>query len=133
MTSRINLAHPRRMRLQEWLDGGTDERVTQHVEHCDRCARTLEELAGPAVEDELVPDDELVEAIRDALAPPEDLNERVLRRVAERERANREVALLLDIFGISRDAADLMMSDETSEPTDQHRAIDQEPQREDDE
>ncbi len=132
MTGRINLSHPRRKRLQEWLDGGLDDRVTQHVAHCERCARTLEELAGSTDEDELVPDAELVEAIRDALAPPDDINERVLRRVAERERASREVALLLDIFGISKDAADLMMSDEIPERTDRRPANDHEP-REDDE
>ena len=135
MTSRINLSHPRRKRLQAWLGDGLDERVTQHVEHCDRCAGTLEELAVAPDHPDLAPDDELAEAIRDALAPPDDLNERVMQRIAERERANHEIALILDLFGITRDAADLMMPNESTQPEGRRPAIDpaEEQQREEDE
>lgn len=133
MTGRINLSHPRRGRLEEWLDTGADDRVTAHVEHCDRCAGTLEELAAAADHPRLAPDEELGEAVRDALAPPDDLNERVMRRIAERERANHEVGLIIDIFGISRDAAELMFP--PAPPSDEGPAIGpaEDRQREEDE
>ncbi len=107
--SPIRLTHPRRSRLLEWLETGDDERVTQHVEHCDRCARDLEELSAEPGSLALEPDGELGDAIRAAMPPPDDLNERVMRRIEARRLAERELSLFLGLFSIPRDAVDLMM------------------------
>jgi len=107
--SRIELTHPRRSRLLAWLDTGADERVTEHVGQCDRCAQRLEELAAEPGSPALDADIELGDAIRAAMAPPDDLNERVLRRIEARQLAERELSLFLGLIAIPRDAMDLMM------------------------
>lgn len=123
----VKLAHPRRKRLAAWLEsGGRDESVTSHVEHCERCAALLEEMSEAEGHPELVPDDELGEAIRDALSPPDDLEERVLRGIAERERTQREAALFFGLISLPKDAAELMMPPEatSTDPPTERPAID---------
>ena len=77
MTGRLGFSHPKRERLRAWLDApevversaagdlGDDEidRITRHVETCERCASELEDLARTG-EIELAPDDELARAPR---------------------------------------------------------------------
>ena len=113
MTNRLLFSHPNRKRLQAWLDDAplaSDEAASldAHIAQCDRCATRIESLVG-GVDLELAPDDELAEAIRDAFTPPDDLNDRVMRTIDERERADREISLLLGMFSIAKDAAELMM------------------------
>ena len=110
--SRVKLSHPRRSRLLEWLETGDGDRITQHVEHCDRCARVLEELSVEPGAPELEGEAELGAAIREAMSPPANLNERVLRQVEARQRAERELSLFLGLIAIPRDAVDLMMDPE---------------------
>ncbi len=107
--SRISFTHPNRSQLLAWLDGvATDDSViTMHVDQCDKCAQRLNELADGA--DEPVVDDELATAIRQAYEPPADLNSRVLKKIDERERADRELNLFLGLFAIGKDAAELML------------------------
>lgn len=113
------MAHPRRSRLRAWLETGGSERVTAHVEHCDRCARVLEEMAVEQ-EPELTGDGGIVaggigEALRAATEPPDGLNERVMQRIADRRLAEREASLFLGLFSIPRDAVELMMRPEERE------------------
>ncbi len=116
MSRRLSFSHPNRKRLQAWLDApealadDADEfaAITRHVESCERCAARLEALA---LDDDLdaPPDPELAAAIRDIYEPPADLTDRVVTRVAERERADREVSLFLGLFGIAKDAVELFL------------------------
>lgn len=107
--SRISFKHPNREQLLAWLNGvsADDSVITMHVDQCDRCAERLNELAE--LGDDSAVDDELATAIREVYEPPEDLNSRVLEKIDERERTDREVNLLLGLFAIGKDAADLMM------------------------
>lgn len=120
MSVRLSFSHPSRKRLQAWLDGTAEEQITDHVEHCDRCAARIEEIADIPSHPELDDDPELGAAIREVFTPPEDLNERVMKKIDARERADREVQLLLGIFAIAKDAAELMMPPPPSADEDTH-------------
>lgn len=130
----LRLTHPRRKRLAEWLADGEDGGITAHVETCERCASTLEELSVEAGLPDLEPDAELGRAIRESLPSPEGLNERVMLKIAERERAEQEMSLFIGLISLPKDAVELMMPPvaETDDPPaidpapeDHHREEDQ--------
>ena len=114
MMARLALGHPSRKRLATWLDASeAAPAVTAHVETCERCAARLEEMAGVEPDDEQL-DEAIGDALRTAYAPPEGIEERVLRSIDARERIDREMNLLLGIFAIAKDAAELMLPEESS-------------------
>lgn len=121
MITRLTLAHPSHKRLRAWLersapatgddrDARNDDAVTAHVEHCERCADRLVALSFEDSDDEAL-GGEIAMALREALAPPPGINDRVLRAIDERQRADREVNLLLGLFSIATDAVDLLLPD----------------------
>lgn len=120
----VKLTHPRRSRLRAWLETGDGARITQHVETCERCALTLEQLSEEVGGFDLGPGSELGDAIRETMSPPLDLNERVMRRIEERRLAERELSLLLGLIAIPRDAVDLMMPPERQTEPSRRREID---------
>jgi hypothetical protein len=112
MMARLALGHPSRKRLATWLDASDAvPAVTEHLETCERCAGRLEELAETSPEDDGL-DREIGEALREAYAAPEGIEDRVLRSIDARERADREMNLLLGLFSIAKDAAELMLPDD---------------------
>ena len=112
MMPRLALGHPSRKRLAAWLDATeAAPAVTAHVEQCERCAARLEEMATVESDDPLL-DEAFGDALRTAYAPPVGIEERVLRSIDARQRLDREMNLLLGIFAIAKDAAELMLPDE---------------------
>lgn len=112
MMGRLALGHPSRKRLAAWLDAAdAAPAVTAHVENCERCAARLEELAE-AEGDGAGLDETIGAALRTAYTPPDGIEERVLRSIDARERLDHEMNLLLGIFAIAKDAAELMLPDE---------------------
>lgn len=113
MMARLALGHPSRKRLATWLDASdASPAVTAHVETCERCAGRLEELASTSVDD-IGFDDEITDTLREVYAAPDDIEARVLRSIEARERADRELSLLLGIFAIAKDTAELLLPDDT--------------------
>lgn len=111
--ARLALGHPSRKRLSTWLDAAdAAPAITAHLGSCERCAARLEELAGTSLEDTEF-DEEIGDALREAYAAPEGIEGRVRRTIDARERADHEMNLLLGIFAIAKDAAELMLSDES--------------------
>lgn len=112
MMARLALGHPSRKRLETWLDA-TDAApaVTAHLESCERCASRLEELVEPSLEDSDL-DEEIADVLREAYAAPDGIEDRVLRSIDARERADREMNLLLGIISIAKDTAELMLPED---------------------
>jgi len=83
--------HPNKRDLQRWMDGGADH-LDEHVDTCEKCARTLEELAGA--------DADLRPALLTLLAPPDDLEERINERIAARVQDRQDMALFSSLLGV---------------------------------
>lgn len=133
--SRRYLVHPRRSRLEAWLDAddlGPGDRLTAHLETCGRCASRLDEIVlGEAVDfdfsDMLAADvDESIEGtassgpgdggrsavaavLRDAWSVPDELPTRIHRAIDERARADQELDLLLGLVSLGKDTAELLL------------------------
>lgn len=116
MRWRFDLLHPSAGRLREWLETGEPEGVSEHVEHCERCADRLEHLANddPIVLS-LEPSAPLRQALSAALSPPDDLNERVLQGVSRRSRSGEELQLFAGLFSIGFETARLMIDTDVSQ------------------
>ena len=113
MMARLALGHPSRKPLAGWLDASdAAPAITAHLETCERCADRLERLADQAMDDHPL-DPAIGEALREAYAAPDGINDRVMRSIDARERADREMDLLLGMFAIAKDAAELMLPDDS--------------------
>ena len=112
MMARLALGHPSRKRLAVWLDASdAAPAITEHLETCERCAERLEHLADVSLDDDDI-DGQIGDALREAYAAPDGISDRVLRSIDARERADREMNLLLGLFSIAKDAAELMLPDD---------------------
>ncbi len=107
--------HPSRPRLQRWLETGETRRafrrIEQHIESCEVCQATLDEIT------EL--DDELVADLQTATTPPEDLTARTNEGVEDRLRNEAAIGVFLDLFTISWDLTRTVL-DPTTEGEDAH-------------
>jgi hypothetical protein len=83
--------HPNKRQLQQWMDGEADE-LDPHVDSCEKCARTLDELAGNEAD--------LRPALLTLLAPPADLQERITDRIASRVQDRQDMALFSSLLGV---------------------------------
>lgn len=92
------------------MQSDATSKLTDHVEQCERCAGILEEIADEP--GDAVGSGDIGEAIREAFVPPSDLTTRVMKRISERERGIQEMSLLFGMISLTRDVAELMMSDE---------------------
>lgn len=113
---RLAFTHPSRQRLLAWLDA-TDESsgITEHVEHCDRCASRIEELADQPDPPESSMTTSLGDALREAYEPPDGINDRVMEKIKQRQLADREMNVLLGLFAIPKDAVTLLLPSDTEE------------------
>ena len=73
----MRFRHPSKKTLREWLAGEGSSEIDAHLDTCQRCSETLEQLDGS---DDL----DIGDALAAILAPPSDLSDRLERRVAAR-------------------------------------------------
>ena len=103
--------HPNKRQLALWLEGQAPN-YDDHVDTCDRCTATLEEIVGHELADD-APD--IGPALLVVLEPPPDLESRISRRLAERLQTRTDVELFSSLFGVPIDAARIVLEppDET--------------------
>ncbi len=115
----MQIVHPSRSKLRDWLSALVpSDKVTVHVESCERCASRLIDLADQeATERDQLPDDaSLARAVTAEWVPPADLAERVIRTIDERQRNERDLTVMLGLFGIATETASLMLAPEPTRP-----------------
>ena len=91
----MSARHPKRQRLQRWLDTGEPRRVSHHIERCRHCQEQLEELSAL--------DEELVADLQAATSPPHDLRERTHGGVGVRLHEEAVFGAFIDLFAIGWD------------------------------
>ena len=91
----MSARHPKRQRLQRWLDTGGPHRVSRHIERCPQCQEQLEELTAL--------DEELVADLQAATSPPHDLRERTHGGVDVRLHEEAVFGSFIDLFTIGWD------------------------------
>lgn len=112
------LAHPTRSKLRDWLSSLTpSERVTTHVESCERCAARLVDIADEDVSagGQATDQDVFAQVVKAQWAPPADLTERVIRSIDQQERNQRDLNVMLGLFGVATETASLMLPPEPDE------------------
>jgi hypothetical protein len=87
--------HPKRQRLQRWLDTGEPRRVSHHIERCVECQEQLEELSAL--------DEGLVADLQAATDPPDDLRARTHGGVDVRLHDEAVFGAFTDLFAIAWD------------------------------
>lgn len=108
----LPFAHPSRSKLRAWLSSlAPSEKVTSHVESCERCASQLMELDDAADETPFA-DVATADVVKAEWAPPADFTARVIRVIDERERNERDLTVVLGLFGIATETASLMLTPE---------------------
>ena len=111
--------HPSRSKLRDWLASlSPSEKVTVHVESCERCASRLVDLADRETTglDKATDEALLAQVVRAEWAPPADLAERVIRGIDERQRNERDLSVMLGLFGVATETASLMLRPEPEVP-----------------
>lgn len=98
--------HPSRPRLQRWLDTGDPRRVANHIDTCEQCQQTLDELTAL--------DETTVADLQAATTPPEDLRERTTGGVDARLRDEAALTAFGDLFAIGWDVVRAVIEPETT-------------------
>lgn len=88
----MSTRHPKRRRLQRWLDTGEPRRVSRHIERCPQCQEQLEDLSAL--------DEELVADLQAATDPPADLRARTYGGVDVRLHDEAVFGAFIDLFAI---------------------------------
>lgn len=101
----MSARHPTRRRLQRWLDTGETRRVSNHIDDCEHCQATLEDLTAL--------DEELVADLQAATSPPEDLTERTRGGVDARLRNEAAIVAFADLFAIAWDVTRVLIDTES--------------------
>lgn len=104
--------HPKRRRLQRWLDTGEPRRVSHHIERCLECQELLEELSAL--------DEELVADLQAATSPPDDLRERTHGGVDVRLHEEAVFGAFIDLFTIGWDFTRTVLDPEFTERDEAH-------------
>ena len=104
----MSARHPKRQRLQRWLETGETRRVSNHIERCDHCQEILEEISAL--------DEGLVADLQAATTPPGDLRERTQGGVDVRLRNEAAFGAFLDLFAISWDVARVLVDPGAVDP-----------------
>ncbi len=98
--------HPSSRALRDWLGGVDNPKVDRHVETCNRCAGTMEEL------DATESGTPIKAALAAVLSPPEDLSDRLSRRVAQRLDSRFMFEMVSDMFGAGLETSRLLFTEE---------------------
>ena len=112
----LQFTHPTRSKLRDWLSAAApSDKVTEHVETCERCASRLVDLADSETSglDKATDEAWLAQVVRAVWEPPADLAERVIRGIDERQRNERDLSVMFSLFGIATDTASLMLQPES--------------------
>ena len=115
----LQFTHPTRSKLRDWLSASDpSDKVTEHVETCERCASRLVDLADSETSglDKATDEAWLAQVVRAVWEPPADLAERVIRGIDERQQNERDLSVMFSLFGIATDTASLMMQPESEKP-----------------
>jgi len=115
----LQFTHPTRSKLRDWLSASDpSDKVTEHVETCERCASRLVDLADSETSglDKATDEAWLAQVVRAVWEPPADLAERVIRGIDERQQNERDLSVMFSLFGIATDTASLMMQPESEQP-----------------
>lgn len=106
--------HPSSDALRRWLlgTGVDDERVSDHVANCARCAGKLEQLDIEADASLERDDDRVSSALLSLLAPAEGLSERVEVSVVGRLGSRQYLGVLGDLFGAGVETSRLLLTEE---------------------
>ena len=97
--------HPSKRSLREWLSGEADDKLDKHIDSCEKCAVTLEELDAESGASAIG------EALALVLAPPGDLVERLEVGVAARLDSRQVLVVLADLFGAGYETGKLLLTD----------------------
>ena len=100
--------HPGKRALRDWLNGEHDGGVDNHLAGCQRCAATLEEMAGET-------DYGIGDALAAVYTPPDDLAERLERRVAERLDSRVILDVITDLFGAGIETSKLLLTEDQTD------------------
>lgn len=114
------ILHPSRSKLRAWLAARRPSaKITTHVETCERCASRLVELADRETNgaDKATDEAILAQVVKAEWAPPAGLTERVIRSIDERERNQRDLNVVLGLFGVATETASLMLPQDDRRPT----------------
>lgn len=103
----MSLRHPGKAALRDWLAGDADENVERHVDTCQRCATTLEELDATETE--------IGEALAEILAPPDGLTERLVAGVNAKLSSRQVMGVVADLFGAGIETSRLLLIEETND------------------
>ena len=99
--------HPSPERLMGWLESGSPDRVGRHIDACETCMATIEDLS------ELAP--ALVAHLGTTLAAPGEVELRTARAVDARLRDRAALSVLADLFTVGGEWTRLMLDDEPEE------------------
>ncbi len=108
----MQFVHPSRSKLRDWLAALTpSEKVTVHVESCERCASKLMALSEreTSAVDKATEEAVLAQVVKNEWAPPADLAERVIKGIDERTRNQRDLNVMLGLIGVASETASLMV------------------------
>lgn len=105
------LRHPSSRALRDWLGGSVDPKVDRHVETCNRCAGTIEDI-DTIQGDTTGGDASISEALATVLSPPADLSDRLSRRVAARLDSKVMFEIVSDLFGAGLETSRLLLTEE---------------------
>lgn len=111
--------HPSRSKLRDWLQARLPSpKVTTHVETCERCASRLVDLADRETNgaEKATGEARLAQIVKTEWVPPADLTERVIRTIGERERNQRDLNVVLGLFGVATETASLMFPEDERTP-----------------
>lgn len=101
----MSIRHPGRSALQAWLSGADDQDLERHLDDCQRCANTLEELDATDAPT-------IGAALADALSPPGDLTERLVAGVNEKLSSRQIMGVVADIFGAGLETTRMLIIEE---------------------
>jgi hypothetical protein len=106
--------HPSEKQLASWLSG-EHAHFDAHIDACERCAKTLDEIdvaVGSNVEALTA---ELRPALLTLLQPPEDLHERISQRISARLQDRNDAGLLGSLLGVPLETSRIFFEPKVNE------------------
>ncbi len=103
----MNLRHPSRRTLREWLDTGGPASLDEHIGTCLRCAGRVEDLAEPSPA--------MGELLSQVLAPPVDLVPRLSDGINSKLRDRADLRLLGGMLGLPIETTRLIVREPPSD------------------
>ena len=115
----LQFMHPSRSKLHAWLSAlAPSDKVTTHVESCERCASRLIDIADTETTGAEKAADEslLAQVVKTEWVPAIDFTQRVIQRIDQQEKNERDLSVMLGLFGLAGRTAELMLPDDGNPP-----------------